>query len=234
MPIKLNDKGGSDFEPIPAGVHQAVCYGVVDIGTQPSKNSKYGPKREMRILFELPHERGDFGEGKENLPRGISVKYSQSLSQKANLRKALESWRGRAFTPQELEGFDPKVLIGVNAQLNLVHEDKGDKTYVNVKAIMPLGKGQPKVAQENKSLYFSLDDQPDLSKIKYPENMPNWLKEQIAFSDEVLAASGHGDPHGEDGDGGEPGEPQGRPASSRPAANPAHQEPEGLDEDVPF
>lgn len=201
MPIQLKDKGGEDFSPVPAGAHQAICYGVVDLGTQQNKNSQYGPKRKLLLLFELPFERGDFGEGRENLPRAISATFTASLSSRAILRSTLESWRGRPFSEKELEGFDPKVLIGVNCQLNVVHEKRNDKTYANIKSIMPLAKGQTKMPMENPALYFSLDDQTDLAALKFPENMPDWIKQRIAFCDEVLAVvegKGHGAPHHDD------------------------------------
>ncbi len=190
MPIKLTSKGGADFDPIPSGVHQAVCYGVVDIGTQKSKNSQFGPKRQLVIIWELPHERADFGDDKKNQPRAISQTFTQSLSTKANLRGFLESWRGKPFTDTELEGFDPKVLIGVNCQLNVIHVKKGDKTYANIKTVMPLLKGQPSIKPENKALYYSLDGV-DIKNVQntFPDNMPNWLKEKIAFCEEAVGAS---------------------------------------------
>lgn len=222
MAIKLSSKGGADFDPIPSGAHQAVCYGIVDAGTQKSSNPQYKASRKLVMLFELPHERGNFGEGKENQPRGISSTYTQSLSERANLRRILESWRGKAFTEQELEGFDPKVLIGVNCQLNIVHEKKGDKTYANISTIMPLAKGMTKMPMENKPLYFSLEDQPDLASIQYPANMPNWIKEKIAFCEEVMAASGH------QGDAG--GQDEGEEEHSQPSNSGAMKE----DDNLPF
>jgi len=218
MPIKLTAKGGSDFDPIPSGVHQAVCYAVCDIGTQKSNNPQFGPKRQLVIIWELPHERADFGEDRKNQPRAISQTFTQSLSTKANLRGFLESWRGKPFTEKELEGFDPKVLLGVNCQLNVIHVRKGDKTYANIKTVMPLLKGQPSLKNENKALYFSLDGA-DLKNIQYPENMPNWIKEKIAFSEEAIAAHGEGEQH-----------------SPEEQSVPPHapEEQEKLDEDVPF
>lgn len=219
MPIKIQNKG-QDFDPIPAGAHQAVCYGVVDIGTQPSKNPKHGPSRKIILLFELPYERADFGDRK-NLPRGVSATYTQSLNSKAILRKDLKSWRGRDFTEEELKGFDPKALIGVNCQLSITQAaatDGSGKVYSNITGIMPLAKGMTKAQQENPTLYFSLDDQ-DPTKLKLPENMPQWIQQKIHFCEEVVNANGGGS----DGSQQEP--------SPAPGAAGAQ---ENLDEDVPF
>jgi hypothetical protein len=63
-----------------------------------------------------------------------------------NLRPMLEAWRGRKFTPQELEGFDLERLLGVSCQLQLVHvlTDRGG-LFANVQAVVPLGRGMTKL-----------------------------------------------------------------------------------------
>lgn len=200
MAIKITNKGGADLAPIPADTHQAVCYGVVDVGTHQPKNPQHKPTRKLILLFELPFERADFGE-KGNLPRGISCTLTQSLSDNAILRKFLKSWRGKDFTAQELEGFDPKVLIGQNCNLVISNNSQGDKVFSNIDGILPLRKekkdrnnnvieaAQTKVAQENRSLYFSLDEQ-DLTSLKFPDNMPKWIQQKISFSKEVVEANG--------------------------------------------
>ena len=188
MPIRLSDKGGAEFAPIPAGVQQGICYGVVDIGTQKSPNPQHKPQRKIVMVFELPFERGDFGDRK-NLPRAISMTLTQSLNPKATLRGMLESWRGKPFTQEQLEGFDPKVLLGVNCLLNIVHTTKDGKTYANIKAIMPLAHGMQKMQVENKPLYFSLDDQ-DLTNLVFPEHMPEWMQKRVTFCEEVIKSNG--------------------------------------------
>ena len=73
-----------------------------------------------------------------------------SLSEKANLRKDLESWRGKAFTAEELKGFDIEKLIGVNAMASIIHNQSGDRTYANISSISKLMKGLQPMATENK------------------------------------------------------------------------------------
>jgi hypothetical protein len=79
-------------------------------------------------------------------PFSCSKKYTASLNEKATLRHDLESWRGRAFTQEELKGFDLEKVIGVNAQVMVMHNTKDGKTYANVATVTPLGKGQAKIA----------------------------------------------------------------------------------------
>lgn len=257
MAIKLTNKGGgADLPPIPADTHQAVCYGIVDVGTHKPKNPAHKPTRKLVMLFELPFERADFGD-KGNLPRGISCTLTQSLSENAILRKFLKSWRGRDFKPEELEGFDPKVLIGQNCNLVISNNNSSDgtKVFSNIDGILPLRKekrdtrtnavieaAQTKMVMENKPLYFSLDEQ-HLTNLKFPDNMPKWIQQKISFSEEVVLANG--------------GEPPSQGHADDPAAREAHEEEvrkydersrsggnaprpsapapqENLDEDVPF
>lgn len=193
MPIIASDKGGSDFEPIPAGSHQAVCYGVVDLGTQMSNNPQFKDARKVAILWELPQERGDFKDKKDptklvNLPRAISCIYTLSLGDKANLRKMLESWRAKAFNADELRGFDISKLIGANCMLSVVHKagtgKNAGRTYANVAGVSSLPKGMKKAPLENPRLLFSLADQ-EGGAIAFPENMPEWLRVMVNQSKEA-------------------------------------------------
>lgn len=181
MPITASAQSGAKFDPIPAGLHHAICYGIIDVGTQPSGSPQFKDARKVVFLFELPEERINI-DGKD-LPRGTSAKFTLSLGDKSKLRPALQSWRGRPFTPEELNGFDITKVLGANAYLNLVHEHKGDKTYVNVTTINPLPKGMAKRSPENALVSWSIDDQPP-GPIVPPENIPGWIAEMITKSKE--------------------------------------------------
>ena len=112
MGFIASDNGGGDFKKVPQGVHMARCYSLIDMGTQLVR-SQHGDKElhKIRIAWEL------FGEDEEGnpltverdgktLPMTISKSYTLSLNEKANLRKDLESWRGKQFTDDEAKGFD--------------------------------------------------------------------------------------------------------------------------------
>lgn len=121
------------------GLHLAVCVDVVDLGeeTTPWKDNKTGEQKiqhKCRIVWELDEQHPDF-EG----PHRVSQKYTVSLDQRANLRKDLERWRGKAFTDSELQGFDLEKLIGISAQLNIVHTDDGE--WANVDTVLPAPRG---------------------------------------------------------------------------------------------
>ena len=60
----------------------------------------------------------------EMKPRAISETYTNSLGEKANLRKMLENWRGRAFTQEEMDGFDLRNVLGKACMISVVHGTK--------------------------------------------------------------------------------------------------------------
>lgn len=193
MPLLAKDSGGGDFSPVPAGMHHAVCYSVLDLGTQPSFNPQYPPKRQVAITWEIPGER--ITVDGQDLPRAITGLWTLSLATKSKLRPMLESWRGRAFTAEELEGFDLKNLLGVNCFVNVVHKDGKDKqgqarTYANVASVSPLAKGMAKMSAVNPHTFFSFDDKP----VKIPATVPEWLVKFIHRSEEwqdLTAPAGH-------------------------------------------
>lgn len=188
--IAKANSGGQDFDPIPAGVQHAVCYAIYDVGTQAAFNPAYKPKRTVIFIFELPHCRMTFEkDGKQyDLPRAISDKNTLSLSSQGNLRPKLESWRGRAFTEAELEGFDVFNVAGANCYLNLIHKTKGEKTYTNIAGIMPLPANAEKLKPENEIRKWSIDDQPQGTPILPPDHAPGWIKELILKSEEYVAS----------------------------------------------
>ena len=122
--------GGGDFEPPPAGNHRAVCYRVIDLGTQQTEyqgQTKY--QRKIMLSWELCDEimpaRGDFGPK----PFSMSQRYTFSSHEKAVLRQHLESWRGVPFQDSDFGpgGFDIRNVLGKSCLLNVVHEIKNGK-----------------------------------------------------------------------------------------------------------
>jgi hypothetical protein len=181
MPIvKAESKSGQD--PVPAGVHHAVCYAVIDIGTQDPNNPTFRPSRKTIIIWELPHETITTPDGPK--PRVISCEYTCSIGKKATLRSVLESWRGRPFTAEELNGFDLKKIIGHNCQLNIVHKPgKADpsRIYARIQSVVPLVKGMSPLKPANEVIYYDI---PDAGPINIPPTIPEWIAAKIIASDE--------------------------------------------------
>jgi len=180
MIIKENKAASAD--PIPAGIAQAVFTQIIDLGTQESVIPGGGTKkaRKLHITWELPHETMQTDKGEKR--RRISKRFTASLHKKSGLRAMLEGARGKPFTDEELKaGFDLKKVLGVNCQLAIVHEKVGDKTYANIKSVVPLGKGMSPVTPEAGLLMWEI---PADGPIEFPQDLPEWLKDTIKESDE--------------------------------------------------
>ena len=179
--VRKPENSGSNFDPIPQGMHHAICYSVVDLGLQKISSPKYDEKIKPRILltFEVPDERISYEKDGEQLegPRVIGKQYTASLHENAILRQDLESWRGKKFTDAELNGFDMSKLIGVNALINVQHNTSNEKTYANIATINPLAKGMETKAAENPHVHYEIEMQ-----YSFPESMPEWIVDKIKNS----------------------------------------------------
>jgi len=177
--------GGGDFKPVPTGVHQAVCVAIWDLGTQ--HNPIYNRSaHKIMIMWEFPEHRIDIekeGQPVKNMPMVLSKEYTLSLHRKADLRKDLESWRERAFTEKELQGFHLKVLLGVNCMIQVMHNTKGEgenkRTYANVNTIMKLPKTSTALDPEHPVILFEIDSGEPI-----PEATPDWIADKIRRSEE--------------------------------------------------
>ena len=189
MALIAKDTGGADFDPIPAGSYEAVCYMVVDLGTHHSETFN---KDTHKILvgWEVPDctiivDR--HGKPTE-MPRVISRRYTLSLHKKAGLRKDLEAWRGKAFTAEDLQGFNVGKLIGAPCLLGIVHQVRGEenKTYADVAAVMAMprrAKGAAVLTPATETVLFSIPDGVDAG-FPIPETIPEWIGKIIKDSKE--------------------------------------------------
>jgi hypothetical protein len=152
----LKETGNKDFESTPIGSHIARCIKFIDLGTQKSEyEGKVSTRRQVIITWELPNELMSHGEyaGK---PFAISKFYTASLGEKANLRKDLENWRGRAFSNDELNGFDSANIVGKPCMVSVVVGTKEGST--KVAGVMALPKGMTCPAAINPFVHFSLEE----------------------------------------------------------------------------
>lgn len=195
--VTLTDSG-SDYKPIEPGAYRAICSRVIDLGTQTtSYNGEEKSARKLLLTWEVPDVEVEW-EG-ETRPATISQTFTASLHEKANLRKVLESWRGRSFTADELKGFDTKNILGAPCFLNIVHNEKDGRTYANVAAVMPLPKGMEKPEGSGQLVNFDLDD----FEPRTLDALHDKLREKIMASPEYKAiASGEAGFHGDAPDAG--------------------------------
>lgn len=150
MAIIAKEGSGKAFEPCPSGSQAAVCVDVVDLGNIENTrfpNEDGSPKfqHKIEVVWESSEKMVDAR------PFLVKKRYTLSLGEKANLRHDLESWRGRAFTESERQGFDVEKLIGAPCILNVIHKagSKGG-TFANVATVSPLMRGMEKPTPSGK------------------------------------------------------------------------------------
>jgi hypothetical protein len=175
MPLTYGTKGGEDFKRVPSGSHVAICNCVADLGVQPGSGMYPAPKRQVFIRWEVPEERVEYERDGKKLegPIVIGKTYTASMSEKANLRKDLENWRGRSFSDDEAASFDVSSILGKPCMLGVVESTKGDKTYSNIKSVGALPKGFKAGQSENPLLYYAPGDEESYDKL------PEWIRKKI-------------------------------------------------------
>jgi hypothetical protein len=177
--MKFAAKASKDFETAPAGNHVAICTGIVDLGIQPGSGMYPDPKHQVYLRFELPTESVTYQKDGKDVtgPMSVGRTFTASMSEKANLRKLVESWFGKKFQSDDAAAdFDLKTLLGRKCLLNIQHTEKGGKTYANINAATPIPKGMSgDYPQVNASVYFSLSSSDDA----VYNALPKWLKEKI-------------------------------------------------------
>jgi hypothetical protein len=155
---------------------------VIDLGTQETSfQGKPKKSRQLMLSWELRDALMD-----EDRPFSISKRYTYSSSPKSNLRKDLESWRGKRFEDAELGTFDIGKLLGAPCMLNVVHVEKNGEVYANIAAIMRLPRGTAVPRPTNEMVVLSLDDRP-FDRAAY-EKLGERLRETIARSPEFKRA----------------------------------------------
>lgn len=139
---------GSEFTPAPEGVWPAVCVDVVDLGVV---DSQFGKKHKVKLVWEIDQTMED---GKRFT---VQKRYNVSLHEKSTLAKDLKAWRGRAFTPDELKGFDLDKILGAPCQLVVQHSENEGATYANVTGILKAAA----VRLSPSGSYVRMKDRPD-------------------------------------------------------------------------
>jgi hypothetical protein len=187
----IEESKGGDFKPTPEGQHQMVCCRIIDLGTQKTEfNGEVKHQRKVLIGWEIPAERIEV-DGRD-LPAIHYEKYTWSFHEKANLRKVLESWRGKRFKDEDFSGppngFHIKSVLGVPCYGQVIHETGANgKTYANLSSIMSFpGKRDDWPKVEGEQMFFDLDNFDADSYMK----LSDYWKGVIAQSPEYIEAIG--------------------------------------------
>ncbi len=189
MSLVLPKKEENSFETTPAGVYTAVCYRVIDLGTQLEGfgEEEKKPKHKIMLSWEL-HGEHVMQDGR---PFSAHKKYTFSSNEKSSLRKHLEAWRGLAFTDDDFGKFDIGVLIGKACMMQIVHNvgEKDGNTYANISSIMKLPKGMPTPELVNEPIYFSLNEFDDIKLAKLSDSLKQTIMKSPEYAEATKPAS---------------------------------------------
>lgn len=203
MSLKIKKKSGSSVPPIDAGTYPAVCVGIVDLGEQYSETfKKYNDK--MLVIWEIPSQTIEIdGEDK---PRWLSKDFSASLNEKSNLYQTLVSWRGKAFTENELTEdetgfmqFSVLDMLGTGCFLQVIVEEKDGNSYNRITSVIALPAGMPAPATETPLIAFDIDAWDD----EVFKSLPGWIQERIKKSTQYQKLHVPTDPVDVDTNGGQ-------------------------------
>lgn len=127
----------------PEGQFAAKCVDFIDHGecviSFPGSDSYVGEK--IRYVWNTGEVNPD-----TQKPFEPNVEYTVSMGDRANLRKALESWRGKPYTPEQIEaGIEFHKVVGQWCMLTIAHvPTKQGRMFAKVTGIAPLHPAIPK------------------------------------------------------------------------------------------
>jgi hypothetical protein len=127
----------SKFRPHPDGQFVAQCVDAIDLGEKvedyPGTPEKLAHK--CALVFRTGEKNPETGDLID-----IAQEFTVSMGEKANLRKALESWRGKPYTEAQIaEGVPIHKLTGNYALIAVAHKQSGKgRTYAFIQSIVPV------------------------------------------------------------------------------------------------
>lgn len=136
MPDTITAKGSkSNFLPHPEGQFLAQCVDTIDMGEKVEQYQGQPPKivHKCVLMFRTGEKNPETGH-----PIDIGKEFTVSMGDKANLRKALEQWRGKKYSEKDItEGVPLHKLTGQWALITVEHKlSGGGNTYGNINAIV--------------------------------------------------------------------------------------------------
>jgi hypothetical protein len=169
----------STFEILATGTYPAVCTQIIGVGMQAFEYA--GEVKEVEkvyLRFEVPSERVTWKDSagiEQEGPVILWTSYTASLHEKANLRRDLEGWRGKAFTTDELQAFELDNVLGAPCMISVVHKESNGRTFANIASISKLMKGIPAPVAEGELISFD----PRNHSPEELAKLPGWLADKV-------------------------------------------------------
>lgn len=134
----------SKFHIHPADQYVAQCVDVIDLGQRvedfTGKPKKLSPK--CALVFSTGERNPDTQE-----PMTVSAEFTVSLGEKANLRRFMETWRGKPYTDEQIEaGVEIDKMEGQWSLITVAHKRSGaGRDY----AVISSAVGVPKAMRDS-------------------------------------------------------------------------------------
>lgn len=180
MKAPVNAPSEKEFQLPEQGTQIAICVAMYHMGNIDGYNNGQPAKKDSIMLrWELPNDTIEI-DGKQ-IPLIVQEEYRFSMSEKANLRKLLESWRGAKFTDEQAADFDIEKVLGAPCFLNIIHTvSKSGKTYAKVAAAVPMPKGTTVPKPYNEPIAFDVNE----FNLENFNKLPEFIQKKIKTSTE--------------------------------------------------
>jgi hypothetical protein len=149
--VTSKDAGGNQFHPHSEGTHGMLCVDVVDLGLRLEQFAGQPTRESPKVALV-------FASGEANDDGSliiVTAEMTSSLNEKSNLRRFLESWRGKSYTAEQAEAGVPlHKLHGQAALITVEHKrTKRDRIFANIRSVSPLPKGMAAPDKETLERY---------------------------------------------------------------------------------
>lgn len=173
----MKPKEGVNRFMVPAGLHDAICYGIVHTGTvQVEYNSEKKMRNIIYILYELPSVTHVFNEDKGEEPAAMTKKFTYTYSERGSLLDWIKTWSNGKINKKNINDFDTDKLAGIGCKLQVIQDEGDNGSYSYPKGIIGLTDEEKetlnKGALHNPVMIFDVDN---FDQEKF-DALPAWLQ----------------------------------------------------------
>lgn len=133
---------GANFTPHSDGQHAMFCVDVVNLGINVEQYQGQEPREVAKVALVFASGESQREAGKPDDLKLVTTEMTISANEKSNLRKFMEAWRGKAYTPEQAAtGLPITKLYGQGALISIEHvTTKRGRLFANIVSIAPLPK----------------------------------------------------------------------------------------------
>lgn len=164
---------GANFAPHSEGQHVMFCVDVVNLGINVEQYQNQEPREVAKVA--LVFASGETQPDKPDDLTLVTTEMTLSAGETSNLRKFLQNWRGKDYTPEQAAaGLPIAKLHGQGALISVQHVlTKRGKQFAKIASIAPLPKAMALPDVESAKLLADYTRPEFLTKrkVQYAENL---------------------------------------------------------------